>query len=849
MSRLSLRAMIVLMLACPVISLAYFMWDDLRDARAAHSAVDQRVSALGFVPDLTVVIHEMQRERGQSAAFISEGREAAAAQRLQAQRDATDAAIEAFEEISESGQASGADESADAVFERLGEMRAEVDEGQTVAAAMLAYSTSIEALTVPILDLQRELPAGESRRLIDSVAALLALKELAGQERGVGNAGFGAGQFSPELLSSFQALSGAQDVAQQRLREALPRSFEVELEAATEGPLAADVREWRKKAAATAVAPVDPKAQLEWHQVTTRRIDALQEIVAAVGDRLREAVDVEAAAAAADLRALEGEVAMIAAITLALALFGATRLSRQARQLEAGVLALTESRLADFSGFSERTEFGRIALHADRLNDTMVQSRQLARALEASTAAIMLADKELNIRFINPKLEATLLESRDYFERRQPGLKLDGLVGQNIDIFHKDPALIRRKIAAITGAHNAEIGFDDRTFIFNAVPVEIDGQISGYVVEWREVTAARQLEQSVGEMIEAVRQGDLSRRIEIQSDQRFMQAAADGLNAICDTLGEFFDDLNRSLTAASAGDLTCLVQGRYQGRLQRLAGRCNETIGSLGSLIAGLKSTIADIDGSSEALKDGFAELSDRTTNQASTLEETSAAMESLAHGISETADKAQEVSGTAGTARTAAVAGGDVVREAVAAVGKIEQVTARIAEFTGQIDSIAFQTNLLALNAAVEAARAGEAGKGFAVVASEVRTLSQRASDAAKDISTVISESQALVADGVALVTRTGDTLTGIVESTSQVATMSEAMERLIAEQSRGVTEVSQAVAQMDQMTQQNAGMVERSASAVGQLAATARSLAGDVSAFRAADGGQPVAASRRAA
>jgi methyl-accepting chemotaxis protein len=55
-------------------------------------------------------------------------------------------------------------------------------------------------------------------------------------------------------------------------------------------------------------------------------------------------------------------------------------------------------------------------------------------------------------------------------------------------------------------------------------------------------------------------------------------------------------------------------------------------------------------------------------------------------------------------------------------------------------IDFITSQTGLLALNGAIEAAHAGDAGAGFAVVAQEMRRLSERSSDIAAHIATLLS-------------------------------------------------------------------------------------------------------------
>ena len=284
----------------------------------------------------------------------------------------------------------------------------------------------------------------------------------------------------------------------------------------------------------------------------------------------------------------------------------------------------------------------------------------------------------------------------------------------------------------------------------------------------------------------------------------------------------------------AGGDLSQKIDDTAKdetGALLRSLRLMNDSLTAIVTEVRGGTDTIAI---ASQEISAGNMDLSGRTEQQASALEETAASMEELTTTVHNNADNARQANTLSIAASEVAVQGGAVVSQVIDTMGAINEASRKIVDIIAVIDGIAFQTNILALNAAVEAARAGEQGRGFAVVASEVRTLAQRSAAAAKEIKELIGASVEQVEAGTILVDRAGATMEEVVTSIRRVTDIMGEITTASQEQSGGIAQVNQAIVQMDEATQRNAALVEESAAAAASMQEQAAKLAQVVSVFK---------------
>lgn len=337
-----------------------------------------------------------------------------------------------------------------------------------------------------------------------------------------------------------------------------------------------------------------------------------------------------------------------------------------------------------------------------------------------------------------------------------------------------------------------------------------------------------------GEVVDAARAGDFSRRVHIVFPDVELNQIASSINALMDTVERGLSETGKVLSALARTDLTLRVDGEFQGAFGQLKDDTNAVAEKLGGIVRRMRVTSRGLKTAAGEILSGANHLSDRTNKQAAMIEETSASMEQLASTVQENASLAKEAADVAGAVTRAAEQGGRSMGLATQAMERITASASKIGDIVSLIDDIAFQTNLLALNASVEAARAGEAGEGFAVVAVEVRRLAHSASKASSEIKGLIEKSGGEVSVGSQLVGEAAEELVSMLAASRASSNLMSRIAQQSSEQAASIDQVKTAVGEMDRITQHNAALVEETNGSIGQMQVQAVELDRIVELFR---------------
>lgn len=148
------------------------------------------------------------------------------------------------------------------------------------------------------------------------------------------------------------------------------------------------------------------------------------------------------------------------------------------------------------------------------------------------------------------------------------------------------------------------------------------------------------------------------------------------------------------------------------------------------SLSESLHAKIVESERRMASLGKTMESLSIRCAEQASTIEESAAAIENMLNTIGRASQisvgNRQQLEGLAGGVKH----GEETLSGVNAEIERVRDSMSGIGNVSSVISEIAGMINLLSINAAIEAAHAGAAGKGFAVISGEVKRLANSSTE-----------------------------------------------------------------------------------------------------------------------
>ena len=372
-------------------------------------------------------------------------------------------------------------------------------------------------------------------------------------------------------------------------------------------------------------------------------------------------------------------------------------------------------------------------------------------------------------------------------------------------------------------------------------------------------------ERMAGSLGETLEEAEVAKRDAEDAKQEAEQARETAENereevaALTDHLEAKADAYRSTLAAAADGDLTARVDPESQSDAMAAVGTgINETLDALeaavgrsqqvASEIAEESATAADRGDAATETTDSVVtsvqEIAEGTDDQRRQLGEAadqmstlSATVEEMASSVTELANRSDAAADLGRDARSSTSDAADAltsieqqVDSAADQIAQLSEISEEVADIVELIDQIAEETNTLALNASIEAARAGEAGEGFAVVANEVKSLAEETQAATDEVEDLVDSMQSQVDDSVAEMTTTQTAVGRGSETISEtIGTIEDVVEETV-QINTGIQEIDNAADQQAQSAQEVVTLIDDVSDIAAHTATEAEQIATDV-------------------
>ena len=478
--------------------------------------------------------------------------------------------------------------------------------------------------------------------------------------------------------------------------------------------------------------------------------------------------------------------------------------------------------------------------------------------LDNLPANVMVCDPEtFEITWVNQTTKDTLNLLVDLLP---PGVNGDTIVGQCIDIFHKDPSHQRKMLADPRNMpYKTTIRLADDILELDMAALYDGDQYTGIVLSWNIVTQRERLQRMIDKMpINVMAADPKTFEINYANDttletlkavQHLLPSGVTPDNIVGQCIDVFhkepemqrhmLGDPNNMPHKAKiklgdetlALDVSAIVDegGYYMGpMLAWSVVTAQVTMASNVSEVTDIvASAAAELQNTAESMSATAEQTSKQSSAVAAASEQASTNVQTIASAAEELASSLEEVGRQVTESSTIAQSAVQEAQKTNEAVEGLATASSKIGEVVDLINDIASQTNLLALNATIEAARAGEAGKGFAVVASEVKNLATQTAKATDEIGGQINAIQDATGNAVMAIE-------GISETINRISEIGASIAAAVEEQGAATNEISQNMQEAAQGTESvsdKIGEVNRGAGDTGQAATEMLGATGELS------------------